>query len=232
MFTLSLEAFRSQNPLYSSPLPPSPIPSLDLVGVGLQPRDFLPFVVVAAIQTPPSLRSPAFPWLLATIPFRITSFAHPHHLTPIESHSCKKQGRGVGYPNPTHALPHFSTTSKHPTHNTARKSTLFMRLLHNSRHTPGGGLIVNRTPVEGCLSRASIGSTGSLRCADHGPFFYPTFKAFNLPTFQRRFSTIHRSLLAAHSLRENFYPPASDLRHNPAAQRHHLQSIAQTGRIQ
>jgi hypothetical protein len=30
----------------------------------------------------------------ATIPFRITSFAHPHHLTPIESYSCKKQGRG------------------------------------------------------------------------------------------------------------------------------------------
>jgi len=30
----------------------------------------------------------------ATIPFRITSFAHPHHLTTIESYSCKKQGRG------------------------------------------------------------------------------------------------------------------------------------------
>src|SRR5208282_3333941 len=33
---------------------------------------------------------------LATIPFRITFFAHPHHLTLIESHSCKKQGRGWG----------------------------------------------------------------------------------------------------------------------------------------
>jgi len=32
----------------------------------------------------------------AAIPFRITSFAHPHHLTPIESYSCKKQGRGWG----------------------------------------------------------------------------------------------------------------------------------------
>jgi hypothetical protein len=30
-----------------------------------------------------------------TIPFRITSFADPHRLTPIESHSCKKQGGGV-----------------------------------------------------------------------------------------------------------------------------------------
>jgi len=31
----------------------------------------------------------------ATIPFRITSFAHPHPLTPIESYSCKKH-RGGG----------------------------------------------------------------------------------------------------------------------------------------
>jgi hypothetical protein len=30
----------------------------------------------------------------ATIPFRITSFADPHLLTPIESHLYKKQGRG------------------------------------------------------------------------------------------------------------------------------------------
>jgi len=28
--------------------------------------------------------------------FRITFFAHPIHLTPIESHSCKKQGGGEG----------------------------------------------------------------------------------------------------------------------------------------
>jgi hypothetical protein len=33
---------------------------------------------------------------LATIPFRITSFADPHLLTPIESHLYKKQGRGGG----------------------------------------------------------------------------------------------------------------------------------------
>jgi hypothetical protein len=31
---------------------------------------------------------------LTTIPFRITSFACPHPLTPIESYSCKKQGGG------------------------------------------------------------------------------------------------------------------------------------------
>src|SRR5271170_2364750 len=32
----------------------------------------------------------------ASIPFRITSFAHPYHLTSIESHLYKKQGRGWG----------------------------------------------------------------------------------------------------------------------------------------
>jgi hypothetical protein len=107
-----------------------------------------------------------------------------------------------------------------------------MRLLHSSGHTPGGRLILNQTPDEGCLSRTSIGSTRSLHYAHHAPLFCPTFKTFNLRTFQRRFSTIHRSLLSIHSLRENFYPPACDLRHNPAAQTQHLQSIAQTGRIQ
>jgi hypothetical protein len=37
--------------------------------------------------------------LEATISFRIIFFAHPHHLIPIESYSCKKQGRG-GHPAP------------------------------------------------------------------------------------------------------------------------------------
>jgi hypothetical protein len=33
----------------------------------------------------------------ATIPFRITFFAHPHHLTLIESYSYKNRGRGWGH---------------------------------------------------------------------------------------------------------------------------------------
>lgn len=42
----------------------------------------------------------------ATIPFRITSFADHHHLTPIESHLCKKQGRGwVAPPITTESVP-------------------------------------------------------------------------------------------------------------------------------
>ena len=40
----------------------------------------------------------------ATIPFRITSFAHPHHLTPIESHLCKKQGRAWYLAPPSNAF--------------------------------------------------------------------------------------------------------------------------------
>ncbi len=38
-------------------------------------------------------------------PFRIRSFAHRIPLTPIESHSCKKQGRGKGLSYPLAALP-------------------------------------------------------------------------------------------------------------------------------
>ena len=78
-----------------------------------------------------------------TIPFRITSFADPHHLTPIESHLCKKQGRGWSPCQRLHSaqsLPIFSTPSKHATHRNARNSTLFMTLLHGSLDTRGWGM--------------------------------------------------------------------------------------------
>jgi hypothetical protein len=38
--------------------------------------------------------------------------------------------------------------------------------------------------------------------------------------------------LSTSPLSENFYPPAPDLRHNPAAQGHHPYSYLRTGRIQ
>ncbi len=41
----------------------------------------------------------------ATIPFRITSFANPHHLTPMDSYSYKKQGEGVAGPRSLFQLP-------------------------------------------------------------------------------------------------------------------------------
>jgi hypothetical protein len=37
---------------------------------------------------------------MATIPFRIIFFVHPHPLTPIESYSCKKQGGGGPFQSP------------------------------------------------------------------------------------------------------------------------------------
>src|SRR5580698_3900419 len=64
-----------------------------------------------------------------TIPFRITFFAHPHHLTPIESYSCKKQGRGYPALTPAQALPYFSTASKHATRSNFNNCILLTRLL-------------------------------------------------------------------------------------------------------
>jgi hypothetical protein len=97
----------------------------------------------------------------ATIPFRITSFAYLHQLTPIESYSCKKQGRGYPALTPAQALPYFSTASKHPTRSKARNSILFMRLLHTSRHTGGWGWD----------SQSWLSSSGllDLRLTAHGP---------------------------------------------------------------
>jgi hypothetical protein len=49
----------------------------------------------ALLQTKnPSIQIPRVSSFLAHIPFRITFFAHPHHLTPIESHSCEKHRGG------------------------------------------------------------------------------------------------------------------------------------------
>ena len=66
---------------------------------------------------------------------RITSFAHPHPITPIESYSCKKQGGGVPLTQ-THARRDscLCATRRNP-----RNSNPFMVLLHNSRTPPGGG---------------------------------------------------------------------------------------------
>jgi len=80
---------------------------------------------------------------LVTIPFRITSFADPHHLTPTESYSYKKQGRGWGVLHPTQTLPLFSTASKHRTHRNACNSNFFMGLLHSSLYTRGGGICLS-----------------------------------------------------------------------------------------
>jgi hypothetical protein len=74
---------------------------------------------------------------LATIPFRITFFARPHPLTSIESYSYKKRGWGWG---PEH-FPLFPPADKRATRSNAGNPNLFMRLLHGSLDTPGGGIL-------------------------------------------------------------------------------------------
>ncbi len=64
--------------------------------------------------------------------FRITSFAYPRHLTPIESYSCEKQGGGV----PSSSLPRDFYTS-FITHSNVRNPIIVMHLLHGSLDTRG-----------------------------------------------------------------------------------------------
>src|SRR5271155_78061 len=130
MLALSLEGFRSPDCLYPPSLPASPL-FFSALSVNSALRN-----TRSLTQTdPPTPFAPPLRSSIAIIPFRITSFAHPHHLTPIESYSCKKQGRGVVSSASTQPLPLFSTPSKHPTHSNAHISTLFMRLLNTSHHT-------------------------------------------------------------------------------------------------
>jgi hypothetical protein len=68
---------------------------------------------------------------------RITSFALPHPLTPIESHLCKKQGGGVPL-TPSRAR---RASCLCATRRNANNSNIFMGLLHNSRTPRGGGLL-------------------------------------------------------------------------------------------
>jgi hypothetical protein len=134
----------------------------------------------------------------ATIPFRIVFFAHPHHLTPIESHSCKKQGRGwrIRRFHATQALPLFSTPSKHPTHRNARNSNRFMRIL-TILWIPGGG---GETIIPGCLHQSFSTFASQVTChgtpvtsslrgsANSAPLRYPF----------SRFSTTHYPLFTTH----------------------------------
>ena len=87
---------------------------------------------------------------VATIPFKIISFADPHPLTPIESNLYKKQGRGWGPQD----LPFFFPVDKCVTHSNARNPSLFMRLLHGSLHTPGVGACL--FPPRGSAHSASL----------------------------------------------------------------------------
>jgi hypothetical protein len=97
---------------------------------------------------------------------RITSFAHPHTLTPIESHLCKKQGGGVPLtPNRGRLASCLCATRRNP-----RNSIPFMRLLHNSR-TPRGGEL-RQKKKEGTMNRAATREVVSFMWKS-----YPKWKA-------------------------------------------------------
>src|SRR5580658_2312225 len=91
MFTLNIEGLSPQSDTRSGGLQPAirpvALPSLQTPSPlhGTQPSR----IVFAFNSLPATTNS-----LPASIPFRITFFAHPHPLTLIESYSCKKQGRG------------------------------------------------------------------------------------------------------------------------------------------
>jgi hypothetical protein len=94
---------------------------------------------------------------------RIIFFAHPHPLTPIESYSCKKQGRGWGIRDflSAQSLPLFSTPSKHSTRSNARNPIPFMRLLHSSLDTRGVGHTSFKSN-RGVLPRLFVSSAQSI----------------------------------------------------------------------
>jgi hypothetical protein len=84
-----LPGFSTPQPMRAHSNVSNPISFMRLLHDSLDTRGWGPHLVTHHSFTP-SAQGP-----LTTIPFRITFFAHPHPLTPIESHSCKKQGVGV-----------------------------------------------------------------------------------------------------------------------------------------
>ena len=129
----------------------------------------------------------------ATIPFRITSFAHPHHLTPIESHSCKKQGRGrylAPPPNPFLFFPHRVNMQ----HAATPASPLFSCVYSTLPVTPGVGVLSSggqgifamRIAGHGALTTCSLrasANSASLR------YPFPHF-SFQLSTVDCRLSNL------------------------------------------
>jgi hypothetical protein len=104
-----------------------------------------------------------FRTFLRSISFRITSFADSHHLTPIESHLCKKQGRGWGIHslNPTQPPPLFSTATQHVAHSSPSNSNRFKCLLRGSLDNRVGILIVSQTPDDRSFRPCRRGSLRS-----------------------------------------------------------------------
>jgi hypothetical protein len=101
----------------------------------------------------PTFQPFKFQTIPRSIPFRITSFADPHPLTLIESHLYKKQGRGVGAPQPC-----FQLSPKHLRDSRQRPQTQYFHPF-TSRFSgyPGVGHLSFSARLRGfCVSALSF----------------------------------------------------------------------------
>ena len=73
----------------------------------------------------------------ANNPFRITFFAHPHPLTPMESYSCKNRGEG-GILRPNYFFPRFPQPCNTQPRAMPLNPRIFIRLRRISARTPPG----------------------------------------------------------------------------------------------
>jgi hypothetical protein len=161
-------------------------------------------------------------------------------LLPVFSPHQSLAQTGVGGSLAT--IPFRICTYTKPVRNSRRIRTSKTRPLKSfrirtSKKTPGGRVLIFIPPIPsvtailGC--RLPAFPFFSSRVTDHGtpvtsyPHLRETWRLRDISSPCYSLPTIHCSRSP-----QNFYPPASDLRHNPAAQGHHPHPTAPTGRIQ
>jgi hypothetical protein len=168
MFTLSLEGFRPRLPFLSVPA----FSASDLCGLCVSAfsplssscsggsSDPFPRAFASApscchperskgsaffghLASPRNTRKSICHCSQAAIPFRITFFAHPHHLTSIDSHSCKTQGRGLSSTTRPKPFPFFP--QRVDMHRTGTAITPVILCVYStfSGYPGGGGGTVN-----------------------------------------------------------------------------------------
>jgi hypothetical protein len=132
--------------------------------------------------------------------------------------------------------PVFATLTVHSqlVENTITLSLAFATLTDRVKHKSFACHSYKKHPGVGYIIAAKVFSfeIPPLPCSPEGRRPPDHLSLFLSQAFQCRFFTTHCSPRTTHCVPENFYPPASDLRHNPAAQGQHAQSSSQTGRIQ
>jgi hypothetical protein len=248
MLALSLEGFRSQDYPYPPPRPGSThsFSALSVNGACPGPVGVLGRTRSLTRIDPSATLLSHRHSSQAAIPFRITSFADHHHLTPIESHLCKKPGRGwypASPPDPFLFFPQrvniqhtampvypeqgqgasplfscvYSTLPVTPGVGVLSSARHSMKRVHAERLSGGRDIFTSQVTGHGTPATSSLrGSANSASLRYPFPFFPSQLS--NLQALQRRFSTAHYPLFTTHAPPRNFYPPAPKLRHNPAAQ--------------